>query len=519
MAVAGIPGLIRWVPNLPLKAGERVAAPNGDIVTVNADFTTGAVYNAANFTQSTQAARIGTAETNIDVRGLPQRELVTGEDINNIREPGLYTCPSTTVAATLVNWPATGFTGSLFVGKAKAGNFTTQEVVALVSTVAPPDRYSRTTRASTNTSWTPWGYGSWARGAMPDGTNLDTFRESGVWVHATPSALTGLPADVTSGRISVENNVSAKTGIALQRLTHEDGRVYTRTASVLAGWAGILWKPVGTGGGSTPVTVVSDSGLINSVLIQNFTQQMGGRKKVTTATVAFRFDHGLANFNAIVRAMLESNNWKYSLALCSARWGFPENTGVTPEMVNTWVAAGLAEIWNHSKDHGSGDNSEASWKAAILDGLNELQTQIPAAAGKIFGFAPPGSAGTDFGGFIDGTTLDQFLDTDGMRFLAKLHAVIAGYLAIERVQDGVVRHGMGHITIDNRDLAYVQGFVEDAKAGKTALQIMLHPSRLNTEGYMTTATLTSIYDYLRTEELAGRIKIVSPYEQLLCDVV
>ena len=48
---------------------------------------------------------------------------------------------------------------------------------------------------------------------------------------------------------------------------------------------------------------------------------------------------------------------------------------------------------------------------------------------------------------------------------------------------------------------------------------MLHPSRLDTEGYITTATFTSILDYAKAEETAGRLKIVGPYEQLLCDVV
>lgn len=517
MAVEGIPGLIRWVPNMAYKAGERVAAPNGDIVTAKVDFTAGATYSAANWNASTQDARLASAELNIDLKGLPQRELVTGEDINNIRDPGLYTCPSTTVAATLLNWPATGFTGSLFVGKAKAGNFTTQEVVALVSTVAPPDRYSRTTRSATNTSWTPWGYGSWARGAMPDGTNLDTFREPGVWVHATPSLLSGLPADVTTGRISVENNASAKTGIALQRLTHEDGRVYTRTSTVLAGWAGVTWKPVGTGS-STPVTVVSDAGLSNAVLVQDFTRRRGGRKRVTTATLAFRFDHGLANFDTLVRPQMESRNFKYSLALCSARWGLSENAGVTQSMVNDWVTAGLAEIWNHSKDHGSGDNSETAWKAAILDGLTELRAQIPAA--QIDGFAPPGSAGTDFGGFIDGQTLEQFYNTAGGRYILSHHAVASGYIgATTRWQDGMVRQGLGHLTVDAYTLAQATTAITNAETDKRALQFMLHPTRLDTEGYITTATFVSILDFAKAEETAGRLKIVGPYEQLLQDVV
>lgn len=510
---AGTPGGVdAWKPNTFYAAGKFAIVPaTGELVSAKVDFTSGTTYNAANWNASGLSV-------SIDYRGLPQRELVSGEDINNIRDPGLYTCPSTTVAGTLVNWPAPGFTGSLLVGKAKAGNFTSQEVLALISTTAPPDRFFRVTRASTNTSWTAWGFGAWLRGAMLDGTNLDTFRESGAWVHTNPSALVGVPAGVSSGAITVENFVTTKSGVALQRLTTADGRVFIRTSTVLAGWGGIAWKQLGAGGGTTPVTVVSDAGLSNAVLIQDFSRRRGGRKKVTTATLAFRFDHGLANFNALARLQMESRNFKYSLALCSGQWDRSENLGVTASMVNDWVIAGLAEIWNHSKDHGSGDGSEASWKAAILDGLNELRVQIPAA--QIDGFAPPGSTGTNFGGFIDGQTLEQFYDTDGGRYILSKHAVAAGYLgATSRWQDGMVRQGLGHLTIDAYTLAQAQTAIQNAETQKRALQFMLHPSRLDTEGYITTATFISILDYVKAEETAGRLKIVGPYEQLLCDVL
>lgn len=59
----GIPGLIRWAPNMAYSAGERVAAPNGDIVSAKTSFTSGASYNPANWNASTQDARIGALES------------------------------------------------------------------------------------------------------------------------------------------------------------------------------------------------------------------------------------------------------------------------------------------------------------------------------------------------------------------------------------------------------------------------------------------------------------------------
>ena len=62
MAVEGIPGLLRWAPFTSYKAGERFAAPNGDIVTANIDFTSGATYSATNVTASAQDERIAALE-------------------------------------------------------------------------------------------------------------------------------------------------------------------------------------------------------------------------------------------------------------------------------------------------------------------------------------------------------------------------------------------------------------------------------------------------------------------------
>lgn len=74
----GIPGLLRWAPFTSFKAGEKLAAPNGDIVTANSDFTTGATYSATNLTPSNQDARLGGVEG-----GLAQtRKLVP--DINGV---------------------------------------------------------------------------------------------------------------------------------------------------------------------------------------------------------------------------------------------------------------------------------------------------------------------------------------------------------------------------------------------------------------------------------------------------
>ena len=455
--------------------------------------------------------------------------LPSGADLNTyggVANAGLWTVTSSTLAATIVNAPA-GLTTTAYLVDVIVGSngVTIQQVIPYSSF------FNIYTRAANNLAASSWS--SWKKTAFDDGTSLN--------VKTALTSNTDLNTITVSGAYPVISSTVAPTlvnapstlpgfyevltstnGITNQRFTeYSTNRIFNRiTFSINAGtWT--AWKEIGanvTNNTSTGTTTVSDAGLSNSVLVQDWSRRMGGRKKVTTATVAFRFDHGLANFNTKIRPELESRNFKYSLALCSGQWDRTENVGVTAAMVNTWVTGGLAEIWNHSKDHGSGDNTEAGWKAAILDGLTELRIQIPNA--KIDGFAPPGSAGTDFGGFVNGNTLEQFYDTDGGRYILSKHAVAAGYIgATQRWQDGMVRQGLGHITLDSYTLAQVQTAIQSAETDKRALQFMLHPSLLDNGTNITTATFVSMLNYIQTEVTAGRLKVVSPYEQLLTDVL
>lgn len=360
------------------------------------------------------------------------------------------------------------------------------------------------------------------RGEIASGTDLNNVRTLGLHTVKTSgiaSSLINWPFAGYPGWVLV---LPASNGALLQiafcSTSSQRKWVQRQSVSVTLGTM-TEWETVWDPNATSPAPIgSSDAGLTNSLLVQDWSRRMGGRKKVTTATLALRFDHGLANFLSKIKAELDARNFKYSLALCSGQWGRAENVGVTPEMVNSWVLQGRAEIWNHSKDHGSGDNSEAQWKAAILDGLTELRAQIPAA--QIDGFAPPGTAGTNFGGFINGNTPEQFYATDGGRFILSHHAVSAGYIgASARWQDGTPRQGLGHYTIDKYTLGQVQTLIQGAQSGKRAVQFMLHPSLIDTTGYITTAEFVSILAYVKTEVDAGRLTVVSPYEQLLTDAV
>jgi len=437
-------------------------------------------------------------------------EIADGTDFNTIRVPGIYGVRAQSTALTMINIPRP-YPGMLIVQKPRPANVS--QVYIGSGTGGYPSKDTRITRS--DTTWTgPWASDRNMQGFLPNGTNLDTFQNAGDWI-ITPTiaaTLTGWPSWVPVGyatlNVKAEVRAIAFGGSQTLRVLLPNGG-YQVLDRVTAGETFGAWP-------SDPAAEL-DAGLSNSVLVQDWSRRMGGRKKVTTATVAFRFDHGLLNFDTKIRAELESRGFKYSLALCSGQWDRTENVGVTPAMVNSWVQAGKAEIWNHSVNHSSGDGTEAGWKSAILDGLNDLRAQLPAA--QIDGFAIPGSAGTNFGGLTDGLTLEQFHATPGGKFVLSHHAVASGYVADDtRWQDGTPRQALGHYTLDARTLADVQALVASAQKDRRAIQFMLHPSRLDTAGYITTAEFLSILNYVQGEQNAGRLKVVSPYEQLLTDV-
>ena len=261
----------------------------------------------------------------------------------------------------------------------------------------------------------------------------------------------------------------------------------------------------------------TDAALTHRLLVEDFTRRRGGRKRLTTGAVAFRFDDGLNAFNEKVRPLMEARGLPYSLAVCSGRWTHPENNAVTADMVNAWVSAGLAEVWNHTKNHAGGTN-EATWKAQILDGLTELRQQIPAA--QIDGFAIPGTGTIGFQpGFTTGATIAEFYSTPAGRFILEHHAVATGAISgtSNRVMDGTVRQGMSHTTLDGATLSGAKGVVENAKRDRRGAQFMLHPTALDQSGKLSLSDLTAFLDYVVAERDAGRLAVLSPYSLMVAD--
>lgn len=233
--------------------------------------------------------------------------------------------------------------------------------------------------------------------------------------------------------------------------------------------------------------------------------------------VAIRCDHGFANFRDKVLPVVRARGVKVAQAYNPRNWHYVENDGVTAADLNSWVAAGDVEVMNHSASHRGADTEEALFDQ-IVTGLAEIEAELPAAVGQVWGFAPPGVSSGDYGGFKDGRTLAGWRTYAGRTILAH-HAVGTGYLAgtSRRVLDGQIRDGLGHITIDRCSLAYLQAAVDEAAASGHGLQLMLHPSQLNMAGKLAEEDFVALLDYIVAKRDAGELVTLSPYELLVAD--
>lgn len=362
----------------------------------------------------------------------------------------------------------------------------------------------------------------WRKGRAPTGTNWDNHRTPGVLiVHSLAAAesMIGLPENFP-GAMETVADPDGSTIVAVQRYTtYKHNREWRRASETSSTWT--EWELVGIvdpGGG----TVESlDAGLANSLRMDDFMQRWGGSKKYPgKAVIAFRYDHGLKNFNEICRPVHEAKNMPYTLALGSRHWDHAENAGVTAAMVNTWATGSLCTVANHSALSAAGHVDGTTYEELhdlIVTGLQELKAQIPKA--MIDMFIIPGVGGTGLNGLGGGGTPEAFYETVAGQLILANHALTSGGFpnSMLKALDGNPRQGMTHQGYDTTPVATVKAKIDEAVAGKRGLNLFLHPSRLNMDGYATTADFMEIITYVDSLRAAGKLEVLSMYELQLAD--
>jgi peptidoglycan/xylan/chitin deacetylase (PgdA/CDA1 family) len=444
--------------------------------------------------------------------------LANGKDLNTLTaqsDTGFYHLSSLN---TYTNLPFTG-AGQLEVNVTGASS---GEQRAIRYGFADTYRRNVKNYFSTPKTWTDWELEKDRVIDIPAGASLDDYRTTGKYmIQNTPIATSitaGWPPQIPRGPLFLD--VKATTAGIVFHLAQSYGATATTLSRGTAALTPIpfpfgAWKDLGE---SALVTDPSNAGLANSVRKDDFSFRRGGAKKLPfgAGAVALRFDHGLNNFDSIVRPLLETRGLKYLLALNSRGWSTAENNAVTASMVDAWVAGGLCKIGNHGAHHND-CTTLAALQDSIVTGLAELKTQLPSAS--IDGWFVPGVGGTNYMGFNGGQTPEAFYNTDAGRLILENHAVSSGAFpnTAQRILDGRIRQGQGHFTMDTSTTAAITAQIDLAITNKTGLQLMCHPSLLNTAGNITTANLTTVLDYLVTKQTAGDLVVLDPYELLLAD--
>ncbi|MGP9490045.1 hypothetical protein ACT3R5_15945 [Glutamicibacter sp. AOP5-A2-7] len=208
---------------------------------------------------------------------------------------------------------------------------------------------------------------------------------------------------------------------------------------------------------------------------------------------------------------------KVAQAYNPRNWHYPENQGVTASDLNGWVAAGDVEIWNHAASHLGAEDVE-SLEDEIVNGLAEIEAELPAARGNVWGFAPPGVSVGDYMGFGNGSTPEKW-DGPAGHLILKHHAIGSAYLAgtKQRILDGTPRDAQSHYSLDSTTVANAKAQIDQAIANKTGLQLFLHPSQLDQVGKITTAQFEEVMAYIAQKQDEGVLAVMSPYEMAVAD--
>lgn len=263
----------------------------------------------------------------------------------------------------------------------------------------------------------------------------------------------------------------------------------------------------------------SDAATPNSIHLARMFAHYGG--PVDTAglgAVSWRIDHGWANFKTKLLPIFRAAGIVPLVTYNPRDWSRSENAGVTLTEVNDWVANGWIEISNHGATHADATGDDAI-RDYVAGSLAEIETQLPAAKGQVWGFHLAGVGNSEaFDGFGSGSTAAQW-DTTMGREILRSHAFGSGYVpdTAQRVIDGNVRNGLLHMATDVRPVAEMKAQIDQAIADRTGFQIMTHPSLVDTAGNNTTAMIQELVDYIVAKRDAGQIAVLSPYQMMLAD--
>lgn len=247
-----------------------------------------------------------------------------------------------------------------------------------------------------------------------------------------------------------------------------------------------------------------------------FTSRRGGAIGTAgRAVVALRFDHGVEAFGSKVLPLLRQYAVPATLG-CYAEMFSEAATGFLWKDVQGWALNDGVEIAGHGYTHRDASGYAALHKEIVAsrDFLGRVMPEV-----CVEGWVNPGVGGTNYDGFITPSTMADF-DTTAGRLVLSTYALSSGTFpgSTYQVLNGAVKQGQNHITVEKMTLTGVADVVNHAVAIGAGVTLMLHPSRLDRDGYMTSSELHSLIRWLAGRQTSGALKLMTMSGLALADI-
>lgn len=271
----------------------------------------------------------------------------------------------------------------------------------------------------------------------------------------------------------------------------------------------------------TPTTAVLPTSNRHAMLESELRLTYGGTVNTNgAAPIVIVFDHGLNIFRDTIMPLLKARKLPAVMALNSDlhKPGYNiegESANVTWDEINAWDSS--IEIANHGKSHSTRVFTDSEVEQEVVGSLKELKLKLPSK--KILTWVEPA---IDFPGFNDGNTTDAWADTLAGRTIFENHAVCTGMIKSPTQplfpRDGNIIQGMTGTWLDSSSgMTAALDQVRSAVAAKKGIIFRHHPRNLGGVNMGSVEQLTTLLDFLKSEQDAGRVKVLNLSQWSIAD--
>lgn len=448
--------------------------------------------------------------------------LSTSSLIDNLRaevDAGVYRVPLASTATTL-NLP-----------EATPGTLTVQWIAGVSAPVAiqtfDTQGGGSWTRSNLGSGWGAWDRLDQRGRLLPNGTDINQVRTVGVHRIASSTAaatMLNVPGAVAAAGILVTYSTNGVNATTRQFFgTGSNTGVWFSSLDVaLSTPENYVWTPWVSLVGSTGASP-DDAGAMHALQVATARRRSGGAIGTSgRGVVALRFDHNNRNFQDKVLPLLRARGLPAShchfVDEMNPQPGYTgdNSTGTTWADVQTAALKDGIEVWNHGWSHTDAVDI-VGLTHEIVDAKTELETAMPKI--KVAGFMVPGVTGTRWGGFSDNLA-DPLIYSKTLagRLVMASHAACNGSLGTLWPLGDRSSMGFPSTALDTATSAASGiSLVKKAADRATGTVIMVHPNIIDLGGYITTAILAEILDYIVAERDAGRLEVLTVSGLLAAD--